>query len=70
MGKTPIWVMRSFTYPQLGMMYAKIKEIEFDGSETLARLVWAVASGWKKQAPLKDEAAVSALNKLGMVVEV
>lgn len=69
MGKTPSWVMRSFTYPQLGLMYAKIQKVEFDRVEMQARLVWAVANGWKRAEPLKGDKALDKLKSLGMVVE-
>ncbi len=55
LGQTPMWVMKSFTYPQLFLFYSKMKKTEFDFAELQARLVWAIINGWKKPKQLTAE---------------
>ena len=64
---SPQWVMKNFTYPQLGLMYQKIKQLKFDFAELQARLVWAIANGWKK--PQEGTSGIEALKGLGSMYE-
>ena len=55
MGQPPMWVMKNFTHPQLILFYGKTKKMEFDYAELQARLVWAIANGWKKPKQVSAE---------------
>lgn len=59
--------MKNFTYPQLGLVYQKIKNTEFDFAEMQARLVWAIANGYKK--PTEIASGITDLKNLGIYEE-
>ena len=68
-GKTPMWITKNFTYPQLMLSYRILKEQEFDRAEQQARLVVMVMNGWKR--PQKIEVNdIESLKKTGMVEEI
>ena len=68
MGKTPHWVMKNFTFPQLFLFYRNMKKVEADYTELQARYVWAVANGWKKPKEVSAD-NVNALKATGMLQE-
>lgn len=63
-----MWVMKNFTFPQLFLFYGKMKKTEQDFAELQARLVWAVANGWKKPKQINAD-NLEALRSTGMLQE-
>ena len=63
-----MWVMKNFTHSQLILFYRKIKNKEFDVLELQARLVWAIANGWKKPKQISAD-NIDALKSTGMLKE-
>lgn len=57
--------MKNFTYPQLFLFYSKMKGFEADTLELQARLVWAVANGWKRPKKISAE-NIDALKSTGL----
>lgn len=55
--------MDNFTPESLGLYYQRMKANEFDTHEQLARVVWAVANGWKRTEKMDD----SELKKMGVM---
>ena len=68
LGQTPMWVMENFTSTQLMFFYGKIKKCEFEFAELQARLVWAIANGWKRPKLISVE-NVNDLRATGMFKE-
>lgn len=65
--KTPLWVMKNFDMKQLGHVYRKLHEVSENHVELQARMVWAVANGWKRPVPIED--AIGDLEKKGILVD-
>jgi hypothetical protein len=53
LGKSADEVME-MTVEQVGLYYSKLKRAEFDYQELQARLVWAIANGWKKPQEVSE----------------
>lgn len=68
-GRTPTWVMKNFTHPQLAIFYKNMKRVEFDFAELQARMVWAVGNGWKRPKQITAD-NLDALRATGMLKEV
>lgn len=50
------------------MVYESIKKAEFEQAELQAKLVWAIASGWKR--PENIESGIDQLEKMGAVKDI
>lgn len=59
--------MQNFDMIQLAHVHAKITEVEFDYVEMQARMVWAIANGWKKPVPVEE--AMGVFDKMGALVD-
>jgi hypothetical protein len=66
-GQSPRWVLKNFTLGQLLLTYKFISKSDFDFAELQARLVWAIANGWKRPAGIEDSA--DKLTKMGVMEE-
>lgn len=66
LGKSPAWVARNMGIRQISATARILAEAQLDRQEQLARLVWAVANGWKRPVRM-DRGGDEILKKAGIM---